>query len=127
MSIDRRSIRVLTVDDHPGVRAGIAALIANESDITVVVEARDGAEAIALYQKHAPDVVLMDLRMPTLDGVAAIRAIRAADSDARIVALTTDDGGADIERALSAGARACLLKDLLVAELVGAIRSAAAG
>src|SRR5215208_2116570 len=97
-------IRVLSADDHPVVRAGIAAMIANEPDIAVVAEARDGAEAVALYERHTPDVVLMDLRMPTLDGVSAIRAIRAIDADARVVALTTVDGDADIHRALSAGA-----------------------
>jgi two-component system, NarL family, response regulator len=120
-------IRVLTADDHAVFRAGIAAMIANEPDITVIAEARDGAEAVALYGAHAPDVVLMDLRMPTLDGVSAIRAIRGADAHARIIALTTYDGDADIHRALSAGACAYLVKDVLGAELVGAIRSAAAG
>jgi DNA-binding NarL/FixJ family response regulator len=121
------NIRVLTADDHAVVRAGIAAMIANEPDIAVVAEAGDGAEAVALYQEHVPDVVLMDLRMPKLDGVSAITAIRTADPDAHIVALTTYDGDADIHRALSAGACAYLVKDVLVAELVRAIRSAAAG
>jgi two-component system, NarL family, response regulator len=121
------SIRVLTADDHRVVRAGIAAMIANEPDIAVVAEAGDGAEAIDLYREHVPDVVLMDLRMPTLDGVSAITAIRTAYPDAHIVALTTYDGDADIHRALSAGACAYLVKDVLVAELVHAIRSAAAG
>jgi DNA-binding NarL/FixJ family response regulator len=120
-------IRVLTADDHGVVRAGIAAMIANETDITVVAEAGNGEEAVARYDEHHPDVVLMDLRMPKVDGVAAIRAIRAADPDARIVALTTYDGDADIHRALSAGACAYLVKDVLVAELVNAIRGAAAG
>jgi len=121
------TIRVLTADDHAVVRAGIAAMIANEEDIAVVAEARDGAEAVALYGAHAPDVVLMDLRMPKQDGVTAIRAIRAANPDARIVALTTYEGDADIHRALSAGACAYLVKDVLVEELVRAIRAAAAG
>jgi two-component system NarL family response regulator len=121
------NIRVLTADDHAVVRAGIAAMIANEPDIAVVAEAGDGAEAVALYNEHVPDVVLMDLRMPMLDGVSAIAAIRAADPDAHIVALTTYDGDTDIHRALSAGACAYLVKDVLVAELVRAIRSAAAG
>ena len=120
-------IRVLSADDHPVVRNGIAAMIANEPDIEVVAEARDGAEAIALFEAHAPDVVLMDLRMPTMDGVSAIRAIRALDPNARVVALTTFDGDTDIHRALSAGACAYLLKDALVGDLVSAIRSAAAG
>jgi DNA-binding NarL/FixJ family response regulator len=120
-------IRVLTVDDHSVVRAGIAAMIANETDIFVVAEAANGEEAVARHAEHHPNVVLMDLRMPKLDGVAAIRAIRAADPDARIVALTTYDGDADIHRALSAGACSYLVKDVLVGELVNAIRAAAAG
>ena len=120
-------IRVLTADDHSVVRAGIAAMIANETDISVVAEAGDGEEALARYSEHHPDVVLMDLRMPKVDGVAAIRAIREADPGARIIALTTYDGDADIHRALSAGACAYLVKDVLVAELVTAIRGAAAG
>ena len=120
-------IRVLSADDHPVVRNGIAAMIANEPDIEVVAQARDGAEAVALFEAHAPDVVLMDLRMPTMDGVSAIRAIRALDPDARVVALTTFDGDTDIHRALSAGACAYLLKDALVGDLVAAIRSAVAG
>jgi DNA-binding NarL/FixJ family response regulator len=120
-------IRVLTADDHSVVRAGIAAMIANETDITVVAEAGNGEEAVARYSEHHPNVVLMDLRMPKVDGVTAIRAIREADPDARIVALTTYDGDADIHRALSAGACAYLVKDVLVGELVNAIRSAAAG
>ena len=121
------SIRVLTADDHAVVRAGIAAMIANEGDIEVAAEASDGREAIALYARHRPDVVLMDLRMPNVDGVSAIRAIRSAHDDARIIALTTYDGDADIHRALSAGACAYLVKDTLGAELIRAIRSAAAG
>lgn len=120
-------IRVLTADDHGVVRAGIAAMIGNETDISVVAEAANGEEAVARYAEQQPDVVLMDLRMPKLDGVSAIRAIRAADANARIVALTTYDGDADIHRALSAGACAYLVKDVLVTELVTAIRAAAAG
>lgn len=121
------SIRVLIADDHAVVRVGIAAMIANEADMVVVGNAADGTEAIALYAVHRPDVVLMDLRMPALDGLSAIRAIRADDPAARIVALTTYDGDADIHRALSAGACAYLVKDVLVAELIQAIRRAAAG
>ncbi|MEP7066720.1 MAG: response regulator transcription factor [Gemmatimonadota bacterium] len=98
-------IRTLVVDDHSIMRAGIAAMIANEEDIVVVAEAADGAEAVAMYQLHHPDVVLMDLRMPKMDGVAATQAIHDADAKARIVALTTYDGDAEIYRALSAGDR----------------------
>ena len=121
------NIRVLTADDHAVVRAGIAAMIANEPDIAIVAEAGDGAEAVALYHEHVPDVVLMDLRMPKLDGVSAITAIRTTYPEAHIVALTTYDGDTDIYRALSAGACAYLVKDVLVAELVRAIRGAASG
>ena len=120
-------IRVLAVDDHPVVRAGIAAMLANEPDLTVVALERNGAEAIALFETHRPDVVLMDLQMPEIGGVEATRAIRAIDPDARIVALTTYDGDADIHRALSAGACAYLLKDAMIDQLVAAVRSAAAG
>ena len=120
-------IRVLSVDDHPVVRAGIAAMLANEPDLEVVAEARNGAEAVLLFEARRPDVVLMDLQMPKVDGVSAIRQIRKIDSGARVVALTTYDGDADIHRALSAGACAYLLKDAMVDQLVAAIRSAAAG
>src|SRR3954468_8326524 len=88
-NLDGVTIRILIVDDHPVVRTGIAALIANEPDMAVVAEAGDGAEVLALYDAHAPDVVLMDLRMPVMDGVAATRALLAAHADARIVALTS--------------------------------------
>ena len=121
------TISVVTADDHAVVRAGIAAMIANEPDIDVVGEAGDGAEAVALYESYKPDVMLIDLRMPKMDGVAAIRAIRAADENARLIALTTYDGDTDIHRALSAGAVAYLIKDVLGAELVRTIRGVAAG
>jgi two-component system, NarL family, response regulator len=121
------TIRVLTADDHPVVRAGIRAMIANESDMTVVAEAGDGAEAVALYAAHRPDVVLMDLRMPRVDGVEAARQILAAHPEARIVALTSYEGDADIYRALDAGACGYLIKDMLGTEVIGAVRTAAAG
>ncbi len=120
-------IRILTADDHPVVRTGIAALIANEPDMAVVAEAADGADAVALYEAHQPDVVLMDLRMPNMDGVAAIRAILSGNPDARVVALTSYEGDADIYRALDAGACAYLIKDMLGEEMIGAIRQAADG
>ena len=121
------TIRVLTVDDHPVVRTGIGAMIANEQDMTVVAEAGDGAAAIEAYLTHRPDVVLMDLRMPNKDGVEAIRAIVDHNADARIVALTSYDGDADIYRALDAGACGYLIKDMLGDELIRAVRTAAAG
>jgi DNA-binding NarL/FixJ family response regulator len=127
MGIDGARIRVLTADDHPIVRAGIAATLAGEPDIEVVAEARDGVEAVALFETHRPDVVLMDLRMPRLGGLPAINAIREADPNARVVALTTYDGDADIYRALSAGASAYLLKEAMADELVAAIRKAHSG
>ncbi len=102
-------------------------MIANELDIEIVAEGRDGHEAVALFEAHRPDVVLIDLRMPKLDGVSAIRAIRGIDPNARIVALTTYEGDVDIHRALSAGASAYLLKDAMVDELAAAIRAAFAG
>lgn len=120
-------IRVLTADDHAVVRVGIAAMLANEDDISIVAEAGDGVEAVALYAKHRPDVVLMDLRMPKLGGVAAILAIRTADPLARIIALTTYEGDEDIHRALTAGAAAYLIKDVLIGELLHAIRGVVAG
>ena len=121
------TIRIVIADDHPIVRTGIAALIAGEPDMSVVAEAGDGAEAVALYGEHAPDVVLMDLRMPGVDGIAAIRTIVAAHADARILALTSYEGDADIYRALSAGACGYLIKDMIGSEVVGAVRVAATG
>jgi two-component system, NarL family, response regulator len=120
-------VRVLLVDDQALFREALATLLDIRDDIEVVGEAGNGDEALRRAAELAPDVVLMDLRMPTLDGVSAITAIRTAYPDAHIVALTTYDGDADIHRALSAGACAYLVKDVLVGELVRAIRSAAAG
>ena len=127
METDGVRIRVLAADDHPVVRAGIAAMLANEPDVDVVGLASNGAEAVALFEAERPDIVLMDLQMPKVDGVAAIRAIRAIDPGARVIALTTYDGDADIHRALSAGACAYLIKDAMIDQLMTAIRSAAAG
>jgi two-component system, NarL family, response regulator len=121
------TIRILIADDHAVMRAGIAAMLAFEDDITIAGEASDGAEAIAQYETLRPDVVLMDLRMPKLDGISAIREIMLAHPDAHILALTTFDGDTDIFRALSAGARGYLVKDILGDALIGAIRDAAAG
>lgn len=119
--------RVLIVDDHPVVRVGVRALIERDADLRVVAEARDGAEAVAMYQEHRPDVVVMDVRMPHVDGVQAIRRIAASYPEARIIALTSFEGDADIYRAIRAGARGYLLKDALETSLLDAIRRAAAG
>ena len=121
------AIRILVADDHPVVRAGTIALLTNESDMTVVAEAADGAEAVALYDSHLPDIALIDLRMPVMDGIGAMASIFSAHPRARLLALTTYDGDADIYRALDAGACGYLLKDMLGRELVQAIRAAASG
>jgi two-component system NarL family response regulator len=121
------TIRVMTADDHPVVRTGISAIVANQPDMSVVAEAADGVDAVALYDKYSPDVVLMDLRMPRLDGIAATRAIVEAHPDARVVALTSYEGDADIYRALDAGACGYLIKDMVGSDVVGAIRTAASG
>jgi DNA-binding NarL/FixJ family response regulator len=117
----------MTADDHPVVRKGISAIVANEPDMTIVGEAADGVDAVAMYDKYSPDVVLMDLRMPRLDGIAATRAIIAAHPEAHVVALTSYEGDADIYRALDAGACGYLIKDMVGSDVVGAIRTAAAG
>jgi two-component system, NarL family, response regulator len=121
------AIRILVADDHPIVRAGTMALLANESDMTVVAEAANGTEAIALYDSHLPDIALIDLRMPIMDGISAMVSILASHPEARLVALTTYDGDADIYRALESGACGYLIKDMLGRELVQAIRSAVSG
>ncbi|HSY80751.1 MAG TPA: response regulator transcription factor [Gemmatimonadaceae bacterium] len=113
----------MTADDHPIVRAGLAAVIGEESDLTFVGEAGDGAQAVALFRVQRPDVTLMDLRMPVLDGVGAIKAIRSEFPDARIVALTTYEGDTDIHRALEAGAVGYLLKEMLPTAVIDAIRA----
>jgi DNA-binding NarL/FixJ family response regulator len=110
-------------DDHPVVRTGLAAVIVQEPDLELVAEAENGARAVALFREHRPDVVLMDLRMPVLDGVQAIRTITAEFSAARILALTTYEGDGDIRRALDAGARGYLLKDMLLTEVITAVRA----
>jgi DNA-binding NarL/FixJ family response regulator len=116
-------IRVLTADDHPLVRAGLAAVVGAEPDMELVGEAATGHDAVALYRDRRPDVVLMDLRMPGMDGLAATRAILSEFPAARIVVLTTYDGDEDIHRALEAGARGYLLKDMLRTAVINTIRA----
>ncbi len=120
-------IRVLCVDDHPLVRKGIASILANEADMVLVGEAGNGREAVALFKEHHPDVVLMDLRMPDLDGTTATRLIRQETPDARIIALTSYDGDQDIYRALEAGVRGYILKEMVHTEVVKAIRTVYSG
>lgn len=120
-------IRLLVVDDHPMVRKGFVALLRTVEDFEVVGEAGDGNEAVSLYARLRPDVTLMDLRLPTMGGVEAIRAIRATSPLARIIVLTTFDGDEDIFRALQAGAKGYLLKGMAVEELISTIRSVHAG
>jgi DNA-binding NarL/FixJ family response regulator len=121
------TIRILITDDHPVVREGLAGMLAGQSDFEVVGLAEDGQAAVAMYQSLAPDVVLMDLQLPVLDGVGAIEAIKAQDSAARILVLTTFDSDADIVRAIEAGATGYLLKDAPREDLFRAIRAVAAG
>ena len=116
-------IRVIVADDHPVVRAGLAAVITEQDDLELVAEAENGATAVALFREHRPDVALMDLRMPVMDGVEAIREITTEFPDARILALTTYEGDADIRRALEAGASGYLLKDMLLTEVLSAVRA----
>jgi DNA-binding NarL/FixJ family response regulator len=120
-------IRILAVDDHPVFRGGIAALIAQQSDMSLVGEASNGHEAIRQFRALRPDVTLMDLQMPEMNGVDATIAILGEFSDARIMVLTTYTGDVQVLRALKAGAKAYLLKNLLYKELVETIRAVHAG
>lgn len=122
-----RPIRVLCVDDHPLVRKGIIAILANEPDIELVAEASNGNEAVELFRQHRPDVTLMDLRMPELDGIAAVKTIRSEFANARIIALTSFDGDHDVFRALEAGVCGYLLKEAVHTEVLNAIRTVHAG
>ena len=113
----------MTVDDHPVYRDGLAALLSVHDDLELVAEAGDGAEAIELFRVHKPDVTLMDLAMPRMGGAEAIERIVAEFPDARIIAITTYQGDADIHRALKAGARGYLIKDVLRHDIAAAIRT----
>jgi DNA-binding NarL/FixJ family response regulator len=119
----QEGIRVLVVDDHFVVRMGLTTLINTQSDMTVVGEAANGRQGVEFFRAEKPDVTLMDLRMPEMNGLEAITAIRTEQPDARIIVLTTYDGDEDIYRAFQAGARAYLLKDMHHDELLGAIRA----
>jgi two-component system NarL family response regulator len=121
------TIKILIVDDHHIVRQGLAALLKTVAGFEVVGEAQDGEQAVELHRKHRPDVTLMDLRLPKMNGVEAITKIRQEFAAARIVVLTTFDGDEDIYRALQAGAKGYLLKGMDLAELSEAIRTVHAG
>jgi DNA-binding NarL/FixJ family response regulator len=120
-------IRILAVDDHPLVRGGIAALVQGQPDLSLVAECSNGREAIQQFRVHRPDITLMDLQMPEMGGLDAIIAIRGEFPEARIIVLTTYVGDVQILRALQAGARAYLLKNLVHKELLGTIRDVHAG
>ena len=120
-------IKILVVDDHPVVRAGVVGMLAGEADIAVIGEATSGAEALVRMRKSPADVVLMDLRMPELDGAETTARILANSPKTRVLVLTTYETDADILRAVEAGAAGYLLKDVSRADLLDAIRSAAAG
>ena len=127
MSGHSQPIRVLVVDDHPLLRRGIAALIAAESDVTLVGACSSGREAIQQFPKLLPDVTLMDLQMPEMSGLDAMIAIRREFPEARFVILTTHTGDAQIVRAMKAGAAAYLAKEAVPEDLIGTIRSVRAG
>ncbi len=121
-AVKASKIRVLIADDHTVVREGLVAMIGKWTDMTVVAEAQNGREAVDQWKQQHPDVALLDLRMPVLDGVGAINQIREQDSAARIIVLTTYDGDEDIYQGISAGAKAYLLKDAPRDDILNCIR-----
>jgi DNA-binding NarL/FixJ family response regulator len=120
-------IRILSVDDHPLLREGLAAIINNQQDMLLVAEASNAEEAIQQYRKHQPDITLMDLRLPDKSGIDALIAVRAEFPAAHVIMLTTFEGDVEIQRALEAGARGYMLKSMPPKELVEVIRQVHAG
>ena len=126
-SAHRDQIRVLIVDDHTTVLAGLTAIIGMQPDMIVVAEAANGIEALGLWQRHRPDITLLDLRMPKMDGVSVLNEIHQRDQSARVIVLTTYDADLDILRAVKAGAKGYLLKDARREELLDCIRKVNSG
>jgi DNA-binding NarL/FixJ family response regulator len=120
-------VKVLLVDDHALLRTGVANIINQEPDLRVVAEAGNGAEAIQAFELHHPDITLLDLRMPVMEGVEAVRQLRLRDPNARVIVLTTYDTDDEISQALKAGAKAYVLKDISAEGLVSCIRDVLAG
>lgn len=127
MTDEASPIRILVVDDHPVVRAGIQSLVTGHADLTVVAQAGNGREAIQQFRTHHPDVILMDIQMPEMNGLDALMAIRNESPQARIIMLTTYAGDAQVMRAIKAGAQGYLLKNALHRELLDTIRAVHAG
>lgn len=124
---NNQSIRVFSVDDHPLLREGIATLVNNQPDMVLVGEASTGGEAIQQFKQHVPDVTLLDLRLPDMSGIDVLIAIRSEFPEARIVMLTTFEGDVEVQRALQAGARGYLLKNMPPVELLEVIRQVHTG
>ena len=122
-----KTIRVLSADDHPLLREGIATLINSQADMKLIAEAANGQEAIQQFGEHRPDVTLMDLRLPDMSGIDVVIAIRSQHPEARIIMLTTFEGDDEIQRALEAGARGYLLKSMPPKDMLEAIRQVHAG